>query len=79
MDKGADCVIAGLDAQKQARVALLEPLGVVAGKRTFSSIACITVQVNANKERLVFHGARSAKFAIGYWSNGCTNAPGPIF
>ena len=35
MDKGADCVIACLDGQKQARVALLQPLGVVAGKRTF--------------------------------------------
>jgi hypothetical protein len=35
MDKGADCVIACLDAQKQARVALLELLGVVAGERTF--------------------------------------------
>jgi hypothetical protein len=29
--KGADCVIACLNAQKQARVALLQPLGVVAG------------------------------------------------
>jgi hypothetical protein len=35
MDKGADCMIACLDAQKQARVALLQPVGVVAGKRTF--------------------------------------------
>ena len=35
MDKGADGVIACLDAQKQARVALREPLGIVAGKRTF--------------------------------------------
>ena len=76
MDKGADCVIACLDAQKQARVALLQPLGVVAGKRTFF-VDC--VQVNATKEKLAFDGARSAKFAIGYWSEGCTNAPGPIF
>jgi hypothetical protein len=28
MDKGADCMIACLDAQKQARVALLQPLGI---------------------------------------------------
>jgi hypothetical protein len=33
MDKGADCMIACLDAQKQARVALLQPVGVVAGDR----------------------------------------------
>jgi hypothetical protein len=32
--RGADCMIACLDAQKQARVAPLQPLGVVAGKRT---------------------------------------------
>jgi hypothetical protein len=78
-DKGADCMIACHDAQKQARVPLLQPLGVVADKRTFF-VDCVHHGPSQREQRrLVFDGARSAKFSIGYWSKGCTNAPGAIF
>src|ERR1700731_2800607 len=66
MDKGADCVIACLDAQNQARVALREPLSVVVREWNFLSISCIRVQVNANNERLAFDKARSRKRRRGW-------------